>query len=205
MPIYLNETEGSPWLGKIRMANSETDDGTINQKSFVTAVVKYVLTANNPISNRQRLDKEKKIFLNYWKAIASNLMMMVTRKRYINTEGLNCSVSFSIPFFMKLQDQWEFYGLDDGNCIERLLRARRGRLRGIGHPDWWKTGGQAGRLNSGALNIVCQEMTKAFHKVFAKAGDRSMNIEALVPAPSHRETFKRNRERFVPENPVATY
>lgn len=28
-----------------------------------------------------------------------------------------------------------------------------------------------------------------------------MNISALVPAPSHCEPFKRNRERFVPERP----
>jgi len=34
---------------------------------------------------------------------------------------------------------------------------------------WWKTGGHAGRLNAGALGVVCQEMTKALHKVSAQA------------------------------------
>jgi DGQHR domain-containing protein len=47
---YLNTTSESPWLGKIQMANSDSDDATINQKSFVKAVVKYVLTANNPLT-----------------------------------------------------------------------------------------------------------------------------------------------------------
>src|SRR5260221_4888009 len=47
---YLNETEDSPWLGKIKMANAESENGTINQRSFVKAIVKHVLTANNPIS-----------------------------------------------------------------------------------------------------------------------------------------------------------
>jgi DGQHR domain-containing protein len=70
---YLNKTVGSPWFGKIRMANSQTDGGTINQKTFVTALRKYVLTANNPLDVFKDFEKEKKIFLNYWKAIQSVL------------------------------------------------------------------------------------------------------------------------------------
>ena len=70
---YLNDTDESPWFGKVRMANSESSDGTVNQRSFVKAIVKYVLTANNPISIVKDFDKEKRIFLNYWKAIKSNL------------------------------------------------------------------------------------------------------------------------------------
>lgn len=37
---YLNNTEGSPWKGKILMANSDADGATINQRSFVKAVEK---------------------------------------------------------------------------------------------------------------------------------------------------------------------
>ena len=61
---YLNDTPGSPWFGKIRMANSDSNEATINQRSFVSAIVKYVLTANNPISILHDFDKEKRIFLN---------------------------------------------------------------------------------------------------------------------------------------------
>lgn len=65
---YLNEKEDSPWFEKIRMANSESDEATINQRSFVKAIVKYVLTANNPITIENDFEREKRIFLNYWKA-----------------------------------------------------------------------------------------------------------------------------------------
>jgi DGQHR domain-containing protein len=61
---YLNETPDSPWHGKIKMANMESTDGTINQRSFVKSIVKYVFTANNPISIVKDFDREKKIFLN---------------------------------------------------------------------------------------------------------------------------------------------
>lgn len=164
---YLNDTEDSPWFGKVRMANSESSDGTVNQRSFVKAIVKYVLTANNPISIIKDFDKEKRIFLNYWKAIKSNLDDGDSETLY-KYGGVELFCKFSIPFFMKLQDRGSY----TVNTMERLLKDClenvEGDYAGVGHPDWWKTGGQAGRLNAGALNIVCQEMTKALHKVSAQ-------------------------------------
>lgn len=163
---YLNETPDSPWYGKIKMANSESTDGTINQRSFVKAIVKYVLTANNPISVVKDFDKEKKIFLNYWKAIQSNLDDGESETLY-KYGGVELFCKFSIPFFVKLQDR----GIFTVTMMEKLLRdcfdKVEGDYVGVGHPDWWKTGGQAGRLNAGALTIVCQEMTKALHKTSA--------------------------------------
>jgi DGQHR domain-containing protein len=165
---YLNETEGSPWLRKIRMANAENDDGTINQKSFVKAIVKYVLTANNPISIVKDFDKEKRIFLNYWRAIASNLDDGDSETLY-KYGGVELFCRFSIPFFMKLQDRGNFTVSTMEKVLKDCLENVEGDYAGVGHPDWWKTGGQAGRLNSGALNIVCQQMTKALHKVSAQS------------------------------------
>ena len=57
---YLNSASDSPWLGKIRMANDESDGATVNQKTFVKAIVKYVLTANNALSSIMDVEKEKK-------------------------------------------------------------------------------------------------------------------------------------------------
>lgn len=58
---YLNECPESPWRGKIKMANSDSGEGSINQRSFVKAIVKYVLTANNPLATIVKdFEKEKK-------------------------------------------------------------------------------------------------------------------------------------------------
>jgi DGQHR domain-containing protein len=164
---YLNEVDDSPWFEKIKMVNSDSGDGTINQRSFVKAIVKYVLTANNPISIVKDFDREKKIFLNYWKAIKSNLDDGDSETLY-KYGGVELFCKFSIPFFVKLQDRGNF----TVPTMEKLLRDCfenvEGDYAGVGHPDWWKTGGQAGRLNAGALNAVCQEMTKALHKSSAK-------------------------------------
>lgn len=164
---YLNETQDSPWLGKIKMANAESDNGTINQRSFVKAIVKYVLTANNPISIMKDFDKEKRIFLNYWKAIKSNLDDGDSETLY-KYGGVDLFCRFSIPFFMKLQDRGSYTVPTMEKLLKDCLENVEGDYAGVGHPDWWKTGGQAGRLNAGALGVVCQEMTKALHKVSAQ-------------------------------------
>jgi len=161
---YLNETEDSPWFGKIRMANSESDEATINQRSFVKAIVKYVLTANNPLIVFKDFEKEKKIFLNYWKAITTNLDDGNSATLY-KYGGVELFCKFSIPFFMKLQDRGSFTVSTMEKLLKSCLENVEGDYAGVGHPDWWATGGQAGRLNAGALNIVAQEMSKALHKV----------------------------------------
>ena len=163
---YLNETPDSPWHGKIKMANMESTDGTINQRSFVKSIVKYVLTANNPISIVKDFDREKKIFLNYWKAIKSNLDDGDSETLY-KYGGVELFCKFSIPFFVKLQDRGNFTVTTMDKLLRDCFEKVEGDYAGVGHPDWWKTGGQAGRLNAGALTIVCQEMTKALHKTSA--------------------------------------
>jgi len=160
---YLNETEDSPWFGKIRMANSDSDDATINQRSFVKAIVRYVLTANNPLTVVKDFEREKKIFLNYWKAIKANLDDGNSATLY-KYGGVELFCKFSIPFFMKLQDRGSFTVSTMDKLLKSCLENVEGDYAGVGHPDWWATGGQAGRLNAGALNIVAQEMSKALNK-----------------------------------------
>ncbi|SHL88997.1 DGQHR domain-containing protein [Nitrosospira sp. Nsp11] len=161
---YLNETFDSPWFGKIQMANADSDDVTINQRSFVKAIVKYVLTANNPVSIIFRdIEKEKRVFLNYWKAIQRVLDNGSSSILY-KYNGVELFCKFSIPFFMKLQDRGSF----TVPTMEELLRSCfdnvEGDYTGVGHPDWWARGGTASFLNAGAINVVSQEMSKALHK-----------------------------------------
>lgn len=161
---YLNATEESPWFNKIQMANAESDEATINQRTFVKAIVKYVLTANNPLETIVKdFEKEKRIFLNYWKAIKLILDEgdSATLYKYGSVE-LFCK--FSIPFFMKLQDRGSFTVSTMETLLRSCLENVEGEYAGVGHPEWWKTGGQAGRLNSGALNLVAQAMSRALHK-----------------------------------------
>ena len=167
---FLNKTQGSPWFGKIKMANQEVEGGTINQKSFVKAIVKYVLTANNPLSVFKDFEKEKKVFLNYWKAIEKNLDDGNSSVLY-KYNGVELFCKFSIPFFMKLQNQGNDFTVKAMDVLlQSCLENVEGDYAGVGHADWWAKGGKASFLNAGAINVVNQEMAKALNKASMTAG-----------------------------------
>ena len=161
---YLNEVDGSPWKGKILMANADGDGATINQRSFVKAIVKYVLTANNPLASFNDFEKEKKIFLNYWKAVASQLDDGNATVLY-KYNGVELFCKFSIPFFTKLLDRKSFTVPTMEDLLASCLDNVEGDYAGVGHPDWWAKGNKASFLNAGAINVASQEMSKALHKV----------------------------------------
>lgn len=161
---FLNEEPTSPWKNKVKMAN-ETGGNSINQGSFVKAVVKYVLTANNPIAVLGDPDKERKIFLNYWRAITDLIDDEEgTATVLYKYNGVELFCRFSIPFFTKLQDNGRFTvdAMKDllSSCFENI----EGDYAGVGHAEWWTRGGRASGINAGAISHVAQEMTKALHK-----------------------------------------
>lgn len=160
---FLNTNADSPWKGKIRMANDDSGGGVINQRSFVKAIVKYVLTSNNPLSAVMDLDKEKKIFLNYWKAIAELLDDGSAAVLY-KYNGVELFCKFSIPFFMKLQNNGRYTIEAMKTTLQQCFDNIEGEYAGVGHPEWWASGSRASFLNAGAINVVSQELAKALNK-----------------------------------------
>lgn len=160
---YLNGTPDSPWFNKIQKANEGSDGKYVNQGSFVKSIVRYVLTANNPITILKDFDREKKIFLNYWKAIASILDNENAAVLY-KYNGVELFCKFSIPFFVKLQDGGNFSVPRMTEVLQNCFDNVEGEYAGVGHPEWWASGSNASYLNSGAINVVSQELAKALHK-----------------------------------------
>jgi DGQHR domain-containing protein len=163
---YLNKADDSPWFEKIQMAcvdSDKADKTTITQRTFVTAIVKYVLTANNPLPTFKDLEKEKKIFLNYWKGIR-NILDDGSSSVLYKYNGVELFCKFSIPFFMKLQNKNSFTVATMEELLRSCLDNMEGEYAGVGHPEWWARGSQASRLNAAAINVVAQEMSKALHK-----------------------------------------
>ncbi len=159
---FLNAESDSPWLGKIKMTN-DLNANMINQRSFVKAIVKYVLTANNPIAVLNDFNKEKRIFLNYWKAIADIIDDGNASVLY-RYSGVELFCRFSIPFFTKLQNNGKFTVDIMKGLLSDCLENVEGEFAGVGHAQWWARGGKASGLNAAAIGQVAQEMTKALHK-----------------------------------------
>jgi len=160
---FLNSAEGSPWKGKIQMANEVTEGTTVKQKSFVKSIVKYVLTANNPLTSYRDFEKEQRIFLNYWKAIAG-LLDDGDSAVLFKYNGVELFCKFSIPFFTRLQDRGDFTVKTMTSLLRACFDNAEGEYAGVGHPEWWASGSSASFLNAGAINQVSHELARALHK-----------------------------------------
>jgi DGQHR domain-containing protein len=156
---YLNGENDSPWKDKIKMANDESNDGTINQKSFVKAIKKYILVDDNPIIKLEG-DKQHKIFLNYWKAI-SNIIGDDRPSVLYKYNGVELFSKFCVPFFNKMVNMPDYKAATMQNLLQNVFDNAEGVAMGVGHTDFWAKGGTASGLNSGALSKINSEMVRA--------------------------------------------
>lgn len=160
---FLNSEPGSPWLGKIQMANDEGNKGAVNQRSFVKSIIKFVLTANNPLGAFKDFEKEKKAFLNYWKAI-SDLLDDGEATTLYKYNGIELFCRFSIPFFTRMFDRKSFTVDSMRATLSACFESMDGEWAGVGHPEFWHSGGKSSFLNAAALSVIVQEMALALHK-----------------------------------------
>lgn len=165
---YLNTTDGSPWKGKILMANpheDEAESATVNQKSFVTSLKKHVLVPSNPISGPAwSVEKQQKILLNYWAAISHILADRDDDVTVLfKTNGLHLFHAASPAIFLHLANQQDF----KQETIIKLLRHGFDNLPadylGMAQPQFWHRGETASGLNQAALRKYAQALAAAIN------------------------------------------
>jgi DGQHR domain-containing protein len=159
---YLNNDKESPWYNRIEMANDENKDATVNQKSFVKSIKKYVLVANNPLIIYPA-EKQHKIFLNYWKAI-TNIIGTDEPTVLFKYNGVELFCKFCVQFFNKMINKGNFKVATMEPLLNQAFENMDGDYAGVGHTEFWVKGGKASFLNSGALNVINTEMIKALYK-----------------------------------------
>jgi len=160
---FLNTNNESPWYNKIRMANEENSKGSINQKSFVKAIKKYILVANNPVINTEIEDRQHKIFLNYWKAI-TNIIGTDEPIVLFKYNGVELFCKFCVPFFNKIINIGNYKVSTMQKLLQQVFNNIEGDGTGVGHTDFWGKSSTASGLNTGALSKINNEMVKALHK-----------------------------------------
>lgn len=163
---HLNTDPNSPWVGKIRMANDDdAADATINQKSFVNSLKKYVFSSNNPLSNPEWDTMRPAILSNYWKAVVELLVCEQSPRPSIifKTSGVDLFHIVSATVFMYLANQRDF----KKETIKKLLLRGFGNLSGdsvgISDKEWWQRGGAASGLNSAAVRRLATALNHAIH------------------------------------------
>ena len=160
---FLNNDKDSPWQNKIKMANDDNSDGSINQKSFVKAIKKYVLVANNPVCNTEKEDRQHRIYMNYWKAI-TNILGDSEPTVLFKYNGVELFSKFCVPFYNKMVNMPDYKVSTMQALLENVFENVEGDGAGVGHTDFWVKSGTASGLNTGALSKINSEMVKALHK-----------------------------------------
>ncbi len=161
---FLNTTAGSPWLGKIRMANDEDDSGvTINQKSFVNSLKKYVFSSNNPLSSPGFDVQRPMILLNYWKAVVELLIddQSPSPSVIFKTNGVDLFHMVSAIVFAHLASQLDFKKDTIKSLLLRGFSNLTGDNIGISDRGWWQRGGVASGLNTAAVRKLATALSHA--------------------------------------------
>lgn len=164
---YLNADSESPWLGKIRMANDDESaaEATVNQKSFVTSLKKFILTPSNPISGDQwTIDRQKRVLANYWRAIGNLLVEADDDTSVIfKTNGLQMFHSASPAIFLHLANLKDF----KTETVEGLLKTAFANLPveyiGVSTAAFWKRASTASGLNQAAIRKYATALAGAIN------------------------------------------
>ena len=144
------------------MANEDDSEGTINQKSFVKSIKKFVIVAHNPMSAYPE-DKQPKIFLNYWKAITAILGTEEPTVLF-KYNGVELFCRFCVPFMHRMTNMPDMKVSTMTALLTQTFDNMDGEYSGVGHAEFWVKGGKASFLNSGALNVINAELAKALSK-----------------------------------------
>lgn len=162
---YLNTEIGSPWLGKIRMANDESDGATINQKSFIGSLKKYIFAASNPLSNPVWDNNRSMILANYWKAIVELLVdeHSTAASVIFKTTGVDLFHIVSATVFTRLAARGDF----KKDTMKSLFKNGFSNLPdeniAMSHPEWWQRGGVASGLNSAAVRKLANALSHSLN------------------------------------------
>ncbi|MDR2547353.1 MAG: DGQHR domain-containing protein [Lachnospiraceae bacterium] len=169
---YINNEKNSPWKDKIKMANVESNNGSVNQQSFVKAIKKYILVDDNPIIQLES-EKQHKIFLNYWRSIA-NIIGTDEPTVLYKYNGVDLFCRFCIPFLKKMVDMPDYKVSTMQPLLSSVFDNAEGSAIGVGHTDFWVKGGTASGLNMSALTKINSEMVRALYSAIG------INIEKEI-------------------------
>ncbi|MCS1411374.1 MAG: hypothetical protein M2R45_04574 [Verrucomicrobia subdivision 3 bacterium] len=170
--VYLNEEPDSPWCGKIQMANEDKKDtSTIKQGSFVSLIDTYLFVASNPFAAVDDFEKQKRIFLNYWKAIVGVLDVEDDSLLYKHI-GANLFCVFSSPFFQRLQAERNFTVKMMRAHLKRCFNNMEGEDAGVGDPSWWQSGQGVSFVSAPRARSIAKQMAMALNR-----GDMGGEIE----------------------------
>jgi hypothetical protein len=156
--------DNSPWRGKIKMANDEDANGTINQYTAVKSIKKFILVANNPLL-AEETKTQNAVFMNYWQAL-TDLIHPNEQTTLYKSVGFEQFSQFFVPFITHILNKYgKKFRVDlMKDLLKEVFNTLEGDGAGIGTSEFWDTGSQAGKYNSAARSKITKNMVQALTK-----------------------------------------
>ncbi len=175
--IKLNQTKNSPFCGRIQMANEyKTSAHTVNQKSFVKHLTKFLLIALHPLFDIAKdSDKRFNILNNFWRAVVRVCVGDYDKRTSVFTaSGIEFFLQILGPILLQLAKRESYTVGDFEECMRSAADfLEDGEYAEIMSPEYWKTGGPASVQNSAGR----KRMVQKYFAALTQAGNRDMDIE----------------------------
>lgn len=164
---HLNEHSGSPWCGRIQMANKKSNERTtIKQSTFVRSVKKYLLVDGHRLSQHGlREDLRNSMLKNYWSAVADIFAGDDAKKTVVfKQNGTVFFHAISMPMFNWLAISGDFRIERIKECFEKVFDNLPESDLELYKSEWWRRGGAASELNYSAMEKRARSVMFAINK-----------------------------------------
>lgn len=164
--VYLSQ-EGSPWHGRILMANDKVPKGKriLKKSSFAKDVIKKLVLNKDRLA--EYLNELKESFLNYWKAV--DKVLTPPEGKNVDTLWLINGASVFGSFFNDLFECLHNKGLQyTAENFENYLRKVFAEYKGDQRIDtwqFWQKSAPGGRMNKAGYKFVRQSLQRALREV----------------------------------------
>jgi len=145
------------------MANEDRRGKPITQKTFVSLLKKHYFVKNNFVAKDYEIDRQNRILMGYWEAITS--IIGKEDSVLFGSIGVQLFLMFCPRFFETMKHKYNSFHVDKmKEELRKCFEDAGGEAIGVGTADFWKSGGRAGGLNSGAVSKVSQRLYDALHR-----------------------------------------
>ena len=170
---HLNESDNSPWRGKIQMVNqSKSPSMTAKQSMFVESLKKHVLVHQHPLALQPNDAKRGQMLVNYWRAIVHRFLGTLADTASQNNPlfksiGVALFHQTSQSAFGHLARKGTFAEEAFFSCFDAAAEsdALDDDARAMFHPDWWKKGGAASGLNHKSVRSLADSLSNAIEQI----------------------------------------
>lgn len=121
------------------------------------------------------MNKQHKIFLNYWKAL-TNIIGVEEPTVLFKYNGVELFCKFCVPFYNIMVSMSDYKVSTMQSLLEKVFENAEGDGVGVGHSDFWVKGATASGLNTTALSKINTYLLKALYKPADVSNEKEMEI-----------------------------